>query len=229
MKKMFFLFALLCFGLSACLPAAFQPEAAASPAPSISDADIQATVAVQVEQTLQSLPTSTLAPSSTPVVITATSAPTQTAAPSTPTNTGTPTSLPSSTTAPGTGTVTLAVGTSGTLPFTATPNTGVGVTSTGTDHYQYYGTMPPDIAYGQIALSNMSKTDAYISLQCTTPEGYVTVIEYPVGGSVVGTRAPAGSYFYVAWVGGKQFTGSFKLRKSGDALIRMYKDRVEVK
>ena len=55
----------------------------------------------------------------------------------------------------------------------------------------------------------MSKTDAYISLQCTTNDGYVTVIEYPLGGSRVEHSAPAGQYVYVAWVGGRKFTGSF--------------------
>lgn len=230
MKKILVLLTVFCFSLSACIPAVLQPQAP-SPAPVvIPDADIQSTVAAQVEQTLQSLPTPTLAPSNTPVVITATSAPTQTTLP--PTLTATATQNPSLLTLTatlGTGTVTLTAGTPGTLPFTSTPNPAQGATATGTAHYQYYGTMPPDVAHGQIALSNMSKTDAYISLQCTTPEGYVTVIEYPVGGSRVGVRAPAGTYFYVAWVGGKQFTGSFKLDKSGDKLIRMYKDRVEVK
>jgi len=228
MKKILVLLTVFCFSLSACIPAVLQPQAP-SPAPVvIPDADIQSTVAAQVEQTLQSLPTPTLAPSNTPVVITATNAPTQTTLP--PTLTATATQNPSLLTLTATlGTGTVTAGTPGTLPFTSTPNPAQGATATGTAHYQYYGTMPPDIAHGQIALSNMSKTDAYISLQCTTPEGYVTVIEYPVGGSRVGVRAPAGSYFYVAWVGGKQFTGSFKLDKSGDKLIRMYKDRVEVK
>ena len=45
MKKMFFLLAALCFTLSACMPAILQPQAAANPAP-LSDADIQATVAL---------------------------------------------------------------------------------------------------------------------------------------------------------------------------------------
>jgi len=177
-------------------------------------------VAAQVEQTLQSLPSPTLAPSNTPVVITATSAPTQTAVP--PTLTLTVTQSP---TLPAL-TATLGIGTPS---VTATLYSVSNAAPTETAHYQYYGTMPPNIAYGQIALSNRSKADAYISLQCTTPEGYVTIIEYPVGGSMIGTRAPAGNYVYVAWVGGQKFTGSFKLEKSGDRLIRMYKDRVEVK
>ena len=226
MKKMLFLLTALCFTLSACIPAVLQPQAA-SPAPA-SEIDIQATVAAQVEQTIQALPSPTLAPSNTPVVMTATSAPTQTLVIPTSTATQTPT-LQTVTATLGTGTVTLTVGAAGTLPFTATSNPSVGVTPTGTSHYQYYGTMPPNLPSGKVVLSNMSKTDAYISLQCTTRDGYVTVIEYPVGGSRVSTSAPAGRYVYVAWIGGKKFSGNFKLDKSQEVIIRMYKDHVEIK
>lgn len=228
MKKMLFLLTAFCFTLSACIPAALQPQAT-SPAP-LSDADIQATVAISVKQTLQSLPTPTLAPSNTPLVMTATSAPTQ--AMPTPTGTQNPMLLTLTATL-GTGTVTLTVGTAGTLPFTSTasltPKPASGVTPTATNHYQYYGTMPPNLPSGSIALINKSKAEAYISLQCTTKDGYVTIIEYPVGGSTVNTSAPAGRYVYVAWVGGKKFTGNFKLDKFQDLTIRMYKDRVEIK
>jgi len=230
MKKIFFLLTAFCFILSACVPAVLQPQAA-SPAPA-SEADIQATVAAQVEQTIQALPTPTLAPSNTPVVMTATSIPTQTQTQTqvipTSTETKNPTLLTLTATL-GTGTVTLTVGAAGTLPFTATSNPSVGITPTGTLHYQYYGTMPPNLPSGKITLSNMSKAEAYISLQCTTADGYVTIIEYPVGGSRVNTSAPAGRYVYVAWVGGKKFSGNFKLDKFQSLIIRMYKDRVEVK
>ncbi len=89
--------------------------------------------------------------------------------------------------------------------------------------------MPPNLPSGHISLFNMSKRDAYISLQCTTLDGYTTVIEYPVGGSTINTSAPAGEYIYVAWIGGKKFSGSFKLGKFQDLKILMYKDRVNVK
>jgi len=89
--------------------------------------------------------------------------------------------------------------------------------------------MPPNLPSGNIALLNMSKVEAYISLQCTTNDGYVTVIEYPVGGSRVNTSAPAGRYIYVAWVGGQKFTGSFKLDKFQDLKLTIYKNRIEIK
>jgi hypothetical protein len=229
MKKMLFLLTAFCFTLSACIPNALQPQAA-SPAPA-AEVDVQATVAVQVEQTIQSLPTPTLAPSNTPVVLIATSAPTQTQTQAVPTSTGTQNPTQQTVTATlGTGTaVTLTAGTAGTLPFTATHNPALGVTPTGTSHYQYYGTMPPNLPFGKIMLSNMSKAEAYISMQCTTVDGYVTIIEYPVGGSRINASAPAGQYVYVAWVGGKKFSGNFKLSKFEELIIRMYKDRVEIK
>jgi hypothetical protein len=226
MKKMLFLFAVLCLPLSACVPAALRPQAATSPAP-ISEADIQATVAIAVEQTLQSLPSPTLVPpSNTPVMMTATSVPTQVT--TTPTETQNPLLLTLTATL-GTGTV--IAGAAGTATLNSnTPTPALGITTpTGTNHYQYYGTMPPDLPSGKIWLKNMSKVDTYISLQCTTKDGYVTVIEYPVGGSTVNTNAPAGRYVYVAWIGGKKFTGNFKLDKFQDLTILMYKDRIQIK
>ena len=76
MRKTFFLITAFLLALSACSPAV-SPSQATGPAP-LSETDLQSTVAVQVEQTIQSLPTPTLAPSNTPVIITATSAATQT-------------------------------------------------------------------------------------------------------------------------------------------------------
>lgn len=225
MKKTALLLAVLCFAVSSCIPSVF-PSQAASPAPGIPETNIQATVAVQVEQTIQSMPTPTLAPSNTPIVITATSAPIQTQPPPTSTVTPNPTQ-PTLTVTSGTGTMAASTGTVGTLPATANP--AAGGTPTGTAHYQYYGTMPPNLPSGYISLHNMSKRDAYISLQCTTLDGYVTVIEYPVGGSTINTSAPAGQYIYVAWIGGKKFSGGFKLGKLQELKILMYKDRVEVK
>jgi hypothetical protein len=232
MKKVFLLFAASCFILSACVPDMLKPQAT-SPAPApISEADIQATVAVQVAQTLQALPTPTLAPSNTPVVATATSAPTQTQTQPMPTVTATGTQNPTLLTLTatlGTGTVTLTAGTAGTLPFTATSNLSISGTVTGTPYYQYAGTMPPDLPFGNISLINMSKTAASISLRCETKDGYVTYIDYPLGGSTVDDSIPAGSYTYVAWVGGREFSNRFKLDKFQDLKFIIYKDRIEIK
>ncbi len=226
MKKIFLWLAALSLTLGACSSLSPQAQPAASPAPAIQEADIQATVAVQVEQTVASLPTPTLLPSGTPFVITATSAPTNTQQPPTSTVTQEPTQ-PTLTAALSTGSAVAAA--TGTLPAATTPLPTINTTPTGTSHYQYYGTMPPDLPSGNVTLFNKSKLEAYISLQCTTKDGYSTVIEYPVGGSTINTKAPAGQYFYVVWVGGEQFTGSFRLDKLQDKKIFMYKNRVEVK
>ena len=217
------------------MPAFLQTQPAPNPAPAV-EVDVQATVAMSVQQTLESLPTPTLAPTDTPVVMTATgtftptSTFTVTPTQSTPTVTGTITGATATKNASTpTGTVIVTVGTVGTLPFTSTPNPAFSATPTATNHFQYYGTMPPNLPSGTVWLKNASKAEGYISLQCTTSDGYVTVIEYPVGHSVVKASAPAGSYVYVAWVGGKKFTGKFRLSKLGEATITMYKDKVTVK
>jgi hypothetical protein len=45
----------------------------------------------------------------------------------------------------------------------------------------------------------------------------------------VSTRAPAGKYIYVAWVGGQKFSGKFKLDRYQDLKLTIYKDRIEIK
>ena len=225
MKKMFFLLVALCFVVSACSVFATPQPQAAAPTP-LSNVDAQATVAISVQQTLQSLPTFTQAPSNTPVVMTATSTPIQLPPSSTATQIPISSTL---TTSPGTITVTVTHGATSTLPFTTTPSPAVSVVPTETNHYQYYGTMPPDLPFGSISMLNLSKKEVYISLQCTTKDGYQTVIEYPLGGSRVGTNAPAGKYVYVISVGGKKSSGSFRLDKSQDLKITIYKDRIEIK
>ena len=77
-------------------------------------------------------------------------------------------------------------------------------------------------------LVNSSRAEVYISLQCTTKDGYVTIIEYPVGRKIE-INAPAGRYVYVAWVGGVKIVGKFGLDKFQDLTLTIYKDRVEIK
>ena len=231
MKKFFVLSIALGLALSACSPTAAQPAATQAP---FSEPDLQATVAASVQQTLQSLPTSTLVPSETPVMVTATQTATQTvtAVLSTPTETQNPILLTLSATL-GTGTpATNTPGTPGTLAPTVTSgnsiNPAFSATATETPHFQYYGTMPPYLAFSKITLNNKSKSEVYISLQCTTNEGYTTIIEYPVSGQIE-TNAPIGKYVYVAWVGGRKITGKFILDKDQDRIINIFKDHLEIK
>jgi hypothetical protein len=222
MKKMLMTVLTFTLILSACLPAAAQPEPI-HPTP-ISEDDLRATAAVLSQQTLQALPTPTIAPSETPVFVAATSTPIQ----ETPTETQNPILLTLTATL-GTGTVTgdgqtLADAT-GTLPFTG--SSGVPLNPTKTPHPLFYGTLPPNLPFGNISLVNKAKVDVYISLRAVTSQGYVTILEYPVKNRV-DTKAPSGKYTYVAWVGGRQFTGSFSLSKEQDLLISIFKDKITI-
>jgi hypothetical protein len=67
----------------------------------------------------------------------------------------------------------------------------------------------------------------YISLQGTTSDGVNVINEYTVDGTM-NVKVPAGGYYYVAWVGGENYTGSFNLGKGSDHTITFYKDRVVV-
>lgn len=213
--------------LSGCLPANLQPEII-NPTP-ISETDLQATAAILAQQTLQSLPTATIAPSDTPVVMTVT----ETLVQNTPTETENPILLTLTATL-GTGTVTANYESPiiGTLPFTITPSAAANpvfsATPTQTAQPQFYGTLPPKLPFGHITLLNKAKADVYISLRCVTREGYITILEYPVKSSVE-ARAPAGKYTYVAWVGGRQFTGAFSLSVDQDIAINIFKDKIGIK
>lgn len=232
MKKRFAIFVVLSFLLNACLPAFPQTETDVIPTP-ISESDLQLTAAVLSQQTLQALPSDTSVPSETPVIVTATN----TEIPATPTETPNPVLLTLAATL-GTGTVTAedVDGTPGailvgTLPFTGTPSLVSPQNATATIEPKplSYGTLPPNLPFGHIILINKAKADAYISLRCVTKDGYVTILEYPVKGTVK-AKAPVGKYTYVAWVGGRQFTGSFSLSNdSDDLIITLFKDKITIK
>lgn len=229
MKKTFALIIMLGFSLSACMPAVFQSQPA-SPTP-ISEAALQATAALLSQQTLQALPTPTSAPSNTPVVTTPTNTPTQ----ATPTETQNPILLTLTATL-GTGTVppgTEIVGTqlaasNGTPQTTAVSVTPNSLTGPTTPQPQFFGTLPPDIPYGSIVLTNKSEVEVYISLRCETSKGNVTILEYPVK-KYVDAEAPIGQYTYVAWVGGREFTGAFSLSDTHIVKIDFFKNRITIK
>jgi len=91
-----------------------------------------------------------------------------------------------------------------------------------------YGPVPPQIPFGKVQLINSAKAQVYVSLQCTTPDGVTSILEYPVEGKMK-VNAPIGQYIYVAWVGGRKFDGNFSLNnKTGDLSITFYKDKVVV-
>ena len=226
MKKSLFLSLLAGLFLSACLPAFLQPETIAPT--SVPEENLIETAAVLSQLTLQSLPTLTAAPSNTPVVTTATRTIISSETPTLDSGTTATLTPPATPTSP---TGTTRPSASPTVTRTLTPTmtpAGFIPTSTETPHPLFYGTLPPNLPSGKIVLINKSKTEAYISLQCTTQDGYNTILEYPVP-KRVNTRGPAGRYTYVAWVGGVQMVGNFGLGKQGEVVITIYKDRIEVK
>ena len=212
MKKTAVFVLFMAFLLSACIPGLPTQQAVEEPLPTVdAQATNEAMSATQAAETLNSLPTATLEPPTDTPEPTATSTATEAA---TETATETATVDPNAT-----GTA------SATATVTGTPPT---PTPTETLHVRYFGTLPPAIPYGKVKLSNRSKAEAYISLQCTTVDGYTTILEYPVDGRLR-VSAPAGQYTYVAWVGGRQFQGWFGLGKNNEVEITLYKDKVTIK
>lgn len=90
-----------------------------------------------------------------------------------------------------------------------------------------HGTVPRGTPHGSVRLSNKSKTEVYVSLQGTTPDGFDVIREYPVDGTMV-VRVPAGWYVYVAWVGGRKMVGQFNLTELSDISLTFNKDKVIV-
>jgi len=74
---------------------------------------------------------------------------------------------------------------------------------------------------------NKAKAEVYVSLQCTTKDGYETIIEYPVP-KTQAVKVPAGSCGYVVWAGGKQMSGGFRLGIQEEITLTIYKDRIEI-
>jgi hypothetical protein len=218
MKKPLFVVLILSLTLSACLPAFLQQPAAQAP-----QVDIHGTAAV-IGATMAAKTIAAL-PSQTPLL----AVPSGTLQPL-PTSTLTSTPNPVGTaTVTTTGTVTTKTPTLTPVTPTATQTLVNGeVAATETLHPRYYGTMPPKIPYGTVLVLNKAKAEAYISLQCTTSDGNVSIIEFPVKGSY-GAKAPAGHYFYVAWVGGKKMEGNFKLDNGQDMVITLYKNSISIK
>ena len=222
MKRILFLSIALSLLVGTCLPAL--PQSQENPTP-VSETDLQATAAVLSQQTLQALPTDTSAPSETPVVV----SPSLTATQPTPTETVNPVLLTLTATLLA-GTPTLGTETAGTGTVqSATETVFANASATqGTPLPLSYGTLPPNLPYGTIDLFNKSHVEVYISLRCVTKDGYVTILEYPVKQNFK-VSAPAGRYTYIAWVGGRQFDGSFTMDNDGFVTITFFKERVNVK
>jgi LysM repeat protein len=105
----------------------------------------------------------------------------------------------------------------------------VGSSSTGSSGDLSYGTVPAKASFRTINLINYANADVYVSFQGVTTTDKVNVTyEYSVDGSRT-VSVPVGQYHYVAWVGGQQFVGDFKLREGVSLSMKFYPDRVTVR
>ena len=92
-----------------------------------------------------------------------------------------------------------------------------------------YGTVPAKASFRTINLINYANADVYVSFQGITATDKVNVIyEYSANESRT-VSVPVGQYHYVAWVGGQQFVGDFKLREGVSLSMKFYPDRVTVR
>jgi LysM repeat protein len=91
-----------------------------------------------------------------------------------------------------------------------------------------YGTVPPGSPKGTVKLINSASAQVYVSLQGTTSDGAEVIREYPVEGSMK-ESIPAAWYTYVAWVGGQEFVGQFKLGGGSNQTLVFYINKVVVK
>ncbi len=202
MKRSLLLALILSLALNACMPAFLQqalnptPTANAAPPP----AALELTMAALA---VQSQPTASPLPSSTPVAAT----PTRTTAP---TSTRVDTLTPSATSP--------ASSTPGPLIPSLTPTLGA----------MFFGTLPPLVPSGWMTMINRSHAQAYVSFQCTNKEGTLSIMEYPAG-RWSEVKITAGKCLYVAWVGGRQFEGKFSLDPGASKRIIFFKDRVMIK
>lgn len=218
MKKLFLVVLSLSMALSACMPEFIRK--ALNPVPT---KNVQATATIlyltRAAETISARPTSTQSPTSTPPPTS-----TETATPIPATQTFTETATLFSTETTGTAyTPTNITGTPAPATATATPGG-----PTETPHARYYGTQPPAVPFGKLLMMNKSHVDAYISLQCTTKDKILSIEEYPVGKWML-VRIASGKCNYVAWVGGRQFTGSFTLPTGDQRTITIYKNRIKIK
>ncbi len=227
MKRLMFFLTMVALTFGACMPTPSQPQENPTP---LSEADLQLTAAVLSQQTLQALPTNTTAPSPTAVISTPsatfTASPvvtaTETSNPALETLTATLLALGSTST-----TSTATTGTVGITSGTGTPGNASPTATIGTPQPLAHGTLPPNLPSGTIVLFNKSQVEVYVSLRCVTKEGYVTYLEYPVK-KTFSISAPAGQYTYVAWVGGRQFSGGFSLVQDASKTITFYQNKINI-
>ncbi len=196
-------------------------------------ATVNAYAATQAVLTIAAQPTQTFPPTNTALPQpSATAKPSDTAQPtSTITVTVTAaTGTPATATTTVTGTIANPTNTvTGTPPSPTNTVTGTPPTATATEDLapRVYGTQPPYIHYGRVHLVNKANRDVYVSFQCTTPEGYYSIVEYPVYGRIT-VSVPAGRCQWVAWVGGREFVGTVGVGRFEELTMTFKKNSVTI-
>ncbi|HUH97087.1 MAG TPA: LysM domain-containing protein [Anaerolineales bacterium] len=89
-----------------------------------------------------------------------------------------------------------------------------------------YGTVSAGAPMANIELSNKANAQVYVSLQGTARDGTNVIREYPVSGTIDKT-IPAGFYYYVAWVAGREFSGALNLPGGSSHSITFHLNEVD--
>ncbi len=89
-----------------------------------------------------------------------------------------------------------------------------------------YGKVSPGTPNATLELSNKANGKVYVSLQGTARDGTNIIREYPVWGTFSVT-IPAGYYYYVASVGGQEFTGTFNLPGHSSHSLTFHSNEVD--
>ena len=89
-----------------------------------------------------------------------------------------------------------------------------------------YGKVSPGSPMANVELSNKANGNVYVSLQGTARDGTNVICEYPVSGTFSVT-VPAGYYNYVAWVGGREFSGAINLPGKSSHSLTFHSNEVD--
>ena len=89
-----------------------------------------------------------------------------------------------------------------------------------------YGKVSPGSPMANVELSNKANGNVYVSLQGTARDGTNVNCEYPVSGTFSVT-VPAGYYNYVAWVGGREFSGAINLPGKSSHSLTFHSNEVD--
>ena len=87
--------------------------------------------------------------------------------------------------------------------------------------------IPKNAAYATVWLINKSETEVYISLHTSRADGSNALNEFPVKNRF-SVEIPVGWVDYVAYVGGRKFTGGFMLKEDTQHTITFNRSKVVV-